>query len=404
MKLSKVKLSLTKYRFKTFQFNIAFKKKVKKIPVEGSMILNMLMKYEFDIEFTPFWMVTVAVPSTVAKTITENAEKVSVSLVLQKGKFKNGLKMDDTERVTWKTALKGDFKVRCHETLMKDATEDELKQIRKEGNAYGEISVITIAIYHKQFIVNAARIVNFVLGNVYPQDIMAFVLANIGVRNVLFSPPAKVKEKTQYALKPMPAKHLLQELQEDLQVHKQGTLIFFDLDRIYVIDKSPKCTAFSPGEFKNTYVVCNAKSKAASQTGGCYLWTEKKCNVVNAVNCIVKDKHGSVVDIVGGKTAHVSDTKVKKTTKNKKKIDRVINSSTNIKEYIQAVRESKRVICVVLTNIDIFMMTPNKQFIVTTDNLEYKNINGKYRITAMTHEFAKEGNYFSIKTTAELRG
>ena len=71
----------------------------------------------------------------------------------------------------------------------------------------------------------------------------------------------------------------------------------------------------------------------------------------------------------------------------------------------QTIAESKRVLYVSFSNIDIVMMTPNKEFIVTIEGVsQQKRYNGKYRIVKAAHVFEKEGNYFSVKTTAEFRG
>lgn len=403
MKLSKVKLTLTKYRMKNFQINVGSGKKRKKYSIDGGLILGMGMVYDFDTMFTPFWHITLQVPNKILRKMYENKEKLTATLLLQKGKFKTGLKIDENAKTTFKTALKGTFHIVVPDATAFGMEEDELLKLEKGDDAYEKQSTITIALYTKDFY-KARRVYNFVLTGATVSEAVAFLCTQAKISKVLMAPLTNTKKHEQLPLLPNPLKDELQRLQKDEKIHKNGTLVFFDLDRLYIIDKKPQCTAYKTGEYKTTYVVGGASTKGASQTGGCYAYTAKKCNVINATSISKNNEQQKVKAKLGDNPVASSGLKVTKANKKTKKTTSVINSSVNQREIKRITKESKRVLRMSFRDIDFSMMTPNKLFIVTLDSTKYKKMNGKYRLAACHHTFSKEGSYLQMNTSAEFKG
>lgn len=403
MKLNKVKLSLMKYRMKSFRFNVGTGKKRKSYSIDGGMILGMSVKYDLDTDFTPFWYITMQIPNKILRKMYAKKDKITATLLLQKGKFKSGMKIDETAKTTFKTALKGTFHVELPNASDFGFSEDELEKLEKSDNAYEQQSTISFSLYTKDFY-KARRVFNFVLTGVTVSEVIAFMCTQSKMSRVLMSQVCATKKMDQFPILPNPMKDELQRIQQDNRIHKQGTLIFFDLDRLYIIDKKPQCTAYARGEYKTTYVVASTASRGASQTGGCYAYSTKKCNVVNAVSISRDDERDIVKSKMGDNQVSTSGLKVKKANKKTKKTTAVFNESLNMREVKRMKKESKRVIRAKFSDIDFSMLTPNKLFIITANSAKYKKYNGKYRLAYMHNVFTKEGSYLQLSTSAEFRG
>lgn len=403
MKLSKVKLTLTKYKMKTFQINIGSGKKRKRHSIDGGLILGMGMVYEFDTMFTPFWHITLQIPNKILRKMYANKDKITVTLLLQKGKFKTGFKIDETAKTTFKTAIKGTFHVILPDATSFGMEEDELSKLEKGNDDYEKQSTITIALYTKDYY-KARKVYNYILTGATISEAVAFLCTQAKISKVLMSPLTNTKKHEQFPLLPNPLKDELQRIQKDEIIHKQGTLVFFDLDRLYIIDKKPQCTAYKTGEYKTTYVVGGASTKGANQTGGCYAYTAKKCNVINATEISSSNEQQRAKAKLGDNPVASSGLKVSKANKKTKKTTSVTNGSVNQRELKRITKESKRVLRMSFRDIDFSMMTPNKLFIVTLDSTKYKKMNGKYRLAGCHHVFSKEGSYLQMNTSAEFRG
>lgn len=404
MKLSKIKLTLTKYRFKTFQLLIGTGKKQTKYNVAREMIVGMKIIEDYDHFFAPYWQMDLMIPNKIYREMLKKQGNVTANILLQKGKFKEGMTLSSDEKISFKMALKGKFRVVTATDGTVDLTEKTQKEVEKSGDEYGQQSTVSIALYGKDFYDKADLVINNVMANSSIAEDIAYLLTQSKIKNVLMSPLSNTKKYDELALPPLSVKDQLERLQDDYNIHKKGTLIFFGIDRAYIIDKTPQCTAFKTGEYKITYIVASSGSAGASQTGGCYAYTAKKCNVLNATNVSFSNKKEYVNKALGKNTMTVSGTKITKTNKKSNKVTKVLNTSTPAKEIKRVSNESKRVLTANFRDIDFSMLTPNKQFIVTIDDAKQKKYNGKYRLSYLAHTFTNEGDYLQINTVAEFMG
>ena len=75
-------------------------------------------------------------------------------------------------------------------------------------------------------------------------SIVAFICKKVGISNILMSPLSNRKSYTEFKITPINAIDQLKNLIVNYKLHDKGTVMFFDLDRTYILSKEIKCTAW----------------------------------------------------------------------------------------------------------------------------------------------------------------
>lgn len=405
MNLEKVKLSLVKYNVK-LQLTIG-SSITHEIPNE--LMLNMNITEDYEKYIFPYFQIDVGVPNSVYRNMKANNQNIKAIILMQKGKFNEGVSVSTDASTVFKNVFHQCFYVFFDDTTP-ELTETEQKIVESSENQYGDITVVRLLLYQHSFYNSYDIVVNKPLSNVTLVDALTYVLNKCGVNNVLLSPPTNYTKFKQFILTPIPLKDQLNRICNTYSIHSAGTLIYFGFDRLYLIDKIPRCTAFTVNEHQITYIVTSAETQGVSQVGGCYENSTDRYGVLNATNLNFKNKMEYTSKTIGTNIVSVnSEGSITKNTSNLSTVTNVVVQEDGDKHSLtsvqQTINESKKVLFVSFSNIDISMMTPNRQFIVTIEGIsKQKKYNGKYRIVKAAHIFEKEGNYFSVKTTAEFRG
>lgn len=405
MNLSKVQLSLIKYNMK-LQLNIG-SSIIHNVPNE--LLLGMTITEDYDQYIFPYFEIDIGVPNSIYRQMKANNTSIKAAVLLQKGKFKEGLSVSTDTTTSFKNVFHQCFFVFLDETTP-ELSETEQKIVESSENKYGDIAVVRLLLYQHSFYHSYDIVVNKCLSNVTLVDALTYTLNKCGIGNVLLSPPTNYEKFKQFILTPIPLKDQLNRICNTYSMHSAGTLIYFSFDRLYLIDKVPRCTAYTPNEHQITYIVTSAESQGVSQVGGCYENINDRYGVLNATYMNFKNKLEYTSKTIGTNIVSVnSEGSITKNTNNLSLVTNVVIQEDGDKHSLssiqQTIKESKKVLFVSFSNIDISMMTPNRQFIVTIEGIsKQKKYNGKYRIIKAAHIFEKEGNYFSVKSTAEFRG
>ena len=405
MKLDGVKLTLTKYRMKSFCLRIKTgNKKYKKHEVPATLITSMMIAEDYDKYYYPYFYVEFSVPNNIHRLMMKHSTGVLVDLHLQKAKFKDGVNIDTEKNPIFKNSLKETF-VAVFDKNSPDLTENNQEDVEKGENRYGQLTTIGILLYNKKYFDKCDKVVNAVLENVSLVDALAYTFNKGKIKNVLLSPPSSYKNKKQFVLTPISVKEQAERIANDEKLHKKGSIVFFGTTRGYVIEKTPKCTAYATNEYKATYITASSVTRAVKDTGGCYTNTKKKYNVLNAVTLDFQNKSTMAKKTAGSNVVIVSDSgKITKTNKKSSNVNKVIVGSRNASSIKRAMNEAKCIATIGFRDIDISMLTPNKQFIFALEGAKLKKYNGNYRLSQVFHYFEKEGEYFQVETQAIFKG
>lgn len=407
MDLNSVKLALYKYKFSSFTLAIGSKKPTVH-EVEQDLIMKMTIVEDYDTYFFPYIEVSISVPNNIFRLMKKYSTEIKATINLSRKKKVDMLSTDTEANANFKKVFNQSFYVFLNEASP-DLTEEEQEKVEKSEEQYGQLSAVSFLIYPYEFYMRYKKIVNAPLANVTLVEALAYTLNKTGIGNVLLSPPDNYKTYDQFIITPIPFIEQVQRICENYAMHKAGTLIFFGIDRMYIVNKTPKCSAYATNEQKLTYVIYDTETEENSQSGGCYINTKDKYTVINASKIefndsselvsktagsgiISVDTEGSTSVISGNGTSDVTTVLVQNEG----------SDASSVAKH--AIDESAKILSASMSDIDISAMTPNKQFIINITGTKYKKYNGKYRLTKTTHTFTKEGDLFQVKTNCEFRG
>lgn len=242
------------------------------------------------------------------------------------------------------------------------------------------------------------------------------VLSNAGVKNVLLS---KLDNSTTYRellTLPVPLIPQLKYIDSYYGLYKEGSQIFFDMDRAYILRNSPQCTAWSQNEFKEVAITINMPSSGQDLMVGSVVDNEQRSIFLNTNKDQVSfiDKTTSSDMTIGNKTMLVNTVSggITNVTPN---VSTIGSTTSNIRttstrnEYANSelqMRQSefRNIVNIICNGIDISHITPNKKYkLLSNIPSIIGKIKGDYRLCKAIYHFAKEGDHFAVMTNLELR-
>lgn len=417
MDLEKINLKLTRYRINNFKLFIPPKYKTP-YEVESSDISSIILEKNYDSQYIfPYFEVTINLPMKVIRALKKYSNDITVKLDLQYGNFKD-TELSENKMPVFKSYVEDIFKVfisdtspDINETLNKKIEEDD--DTDSDGHRLGNTETIILLLYNKNYIENLNKVVNNILVSVSSVEAITYILNEAGIRNVLISPPDTYKKYSQFPLVPITSAEQISRICSKYGIHDKGTLIFFDINRGYIISKVKKCTAYESGEIKKTYLINTSGDN--DDLKGCHKNTTKKFNIINVTSdCISFKDISSITDYFGG-DSYVSvdkDGNIKNIDKNGKEVKSSTSSpkvliqdkgENDIEKIAASAKESSNIMTLQFNYADLNMLTPNLQFITYFSDSNLKKYNGKYRITKMICQFSREGDFFVPNISAEFR-
>ena len=188
-------------------------------------------------------------------------------------------------------------------------------------------------------------------------------------------------------------------------LHDNGSLFFFDFDRLYVTEKIPKCTAWEPHEVKKVYIVSIPVTKNSVLNSGAYydseaneIYLTSKTQVIESQTLTNEIASGSGILVINKRTglaeSFVIDGKQIKAAPQYKnggvKYDKTIVINTGedtITALKKRLNEKAMTWNIYLDNTMLDALKPNREYnMVFTDPEQAKKYNGTYRLVKLQCE------------------
>lgn len=408
MNLSNVTLSMYRYRVASMKITIGNSDDTESENIEMANISSIKIENRYEDYYFPFFVINATIPNAFYREIIkpDYSDTIIVNLQLQVGEFSEKDVGPDS-KVSWRNVIHSAFKG-VISSKEPETTEEVQERAEDEGLADGSNTELEISLYPKSYFANYNRVVNAVLRNVKPIDVLTYLLNKAKLNKILVSPPSNNKRYKQFMLIPISAHKMITRLCETYALHKKGSIVFFDHDRGYIIAREPACSAYEQGEYHTVYVVMQTTAGSTSMVGGAYEDEENEYYVLNVANASFGNNKSITEKAAGKNTVIVSqEGKVTKTNKKATVITSVATTTegeSTAAAIKQGLKESSNGLKVAFKEVDISMLTPNRIFIVSIEGASYKKYNGRYRMSSCIHNFAKEGDYFICNSEVELRG
>jgi hypothetical protein len=208
----------------------------------------------------------------------------------------------------------------------------------------------------------------------------------------------------------------LKYLDSQYGLYSRGSLIFFDLDAIYIIDRNPKCTAWRQGEYFQTVFNINSSVNPVYLSPGSYDNEHERRHYINvpldAINMFntsvtndqIEGNHIYIVNSLSGKTTDIKSNAPQRGDGTYKVLFNKYNNEYAAKAEAYRRNENGNIIQINLGDIDIEALTPNKEFLFTFEDLVFnRDHGGSYRIIKSTMVLAKQGEEFSMSVMATFK-
>ena len=416
MKIDDIQLSLVRYKLDKLLISCTG---IKDYIVQESNIGNIVLEKDFDNSYFPLFTLSLGVPGWVARAMRKSTGNIKIYVNMTYGFFRNSA-IEISEKPAFNKFIAGTFYGIIDDTSA-TVTEDIQTTVEKDnesfnkGDAYSDLEFIRILLYNETYLNGSRIITNAILSSANLLNALTFVMNKAGLSNVLMSPPSNNRQLSPFCITPISAVDQIDRICNEYGMHSTGTVIFFDLDKIYIVDKQTACTAYVPNEYKIVYLASLLKSGTdTSAASGCYTNSKEKYHFINinsrnissVSNTDLNDKiFGNNFSIVDTKTgaitsASAGSSKIRGTTQ-----ILVSNTGGDTTSAIkQSLAEDRKIINIPCKYINLDMLTPNKEFMISLDGATFAKYNGKVRLCGYRCIFSNEGGYFCPNVVATFKG
>jgi hypothetical protein len=425
-----IKIQFVKY--KITKFNLIIPGRSEPYEVDPSFVGNFTIEKDYENYVFPYLEFRVVIPDKIYSEVLDNSEDVYVDLKIEYGHFEDVTEMKPEEALYMMgTILEDRFYAfidnnspKLTDALAGETNKDALSEGEDDLSQYSfdNNKALVMALYRADHIFNTNKIINKILAEATCADAVCYYMMQIEASKVLMSPSDNAEQFDQLALPPLPANQGLMYTVNTYALHKAGTIVFFDYDMIYILNKKLGCTAWQNNEYKTTYLISypNAAGNDVMKSGF-YSNSKEKYSLINVIGNSISVVNESMFDdqIIGGNVVAIdsntgevtelkSSLKVSEKSQSKKDaINRVVvmNTGSDGTEREKATLvQAQKVMNLVMENINIRALAPNKDFVFSTDNDKYSDLCGHYRITNMTATFTKESEMYGVQCTGRFVG
>ena len=420
MNIADITMQFVKYRITRFDIQIPGHEIIK---VDTDKIGDFTIEKDYENFYFPYIEITVMLPKNIRELVLKNHDNVSVYMKLEYGHF-DDLYDTDIEKVLYGYGSIFDQKFyaliedESPQLTSGNQSDRRMEEIGTDMQAI-ELKPLQMALYNYDHFFGTNQIVNAILGDASYSDAILYCMNKANVKSLLMSPAQKNSVHSQIILTPIPLLEQLNRLCNEYHIHNAGTLIFFDIDCVYILDKRIGCTAYRNNEYKTTYLTSFPYTKDGSQVlTGFYANSKERYSAINVTGNMIDIRGVSTtMDKISGRNAIVINSnsgKVTRSSANLKmpssalnRVNKVVVADTGddpSSAMAQSMEKTQRIISLLCSDININALTPNKEFCFTTDNPKYTNLCGKYRIVYLNASFAKDGPMYKIASTCQFVG
>lgn len=372
-------------------------------------VQNLYIEKDYDNDIMPILMMQMAMPQHIYKAIAADPYNTTFVMTVVKEINKDG------KRESRSVFIDGEFSVSM-EDITPHVDENLYEKTRESamsgdgGGTIGDMhNFYTFILQKKDNLKSSKTVINKVLCSANMLNAVATALTLGGAKKVLMSQPDNKTSYTELILLPLQLIQELKYMNSMYGLYKQGLLVFYDFDILYILRKCANTNTFQNNEVKEvTFIIDDASSNNVLLNGSCvennlgYVSVSQDGFVLRSgvqtvaqytgQNTLLIHKDGTSTNI---STNANSPTAVVTTTSHNKYID----SETKLR-----MSEMECQATIEVMNIDLGMITPNKRYRITSTSSKVASlINTQFRISLVRTIFIREGDYFRAATEIVLK-
>lgn len=381
--------------------------------VDPQYVSEIVIEKPYDTMFLPYFELTITIPNAVFRHMKEENIEVRAYIDLQKAYDEismNGEGQDDSSEdhsgLGWESAIEGNFYVFSDEASVATNVKEIEEYEEKEAGNQSDLSNMTttrVALYNEEFLFNAKNTVNGVLQDTTPIDAVVWICNQASLSNILCSPPTVEQTYEQIIIPPYSAVKAISWVTNNYNTNDCGTLVFFDTDRGYILNKNAKCTAWVGGDARRTIVESvNNESDSYGSCCGCFKDGEEY-----HVNMEENAMHFSTPSVVATQTVGSNMMVVNSATGKKSTYETGATTTAmgeNIKVYSNAdgtsngdalamsIKEASKQAECEFTAVDLDAFKPNMEVSMSFTDAELSDKGGSYRVSEVKCVMSKNAD------------
>lgn len=404
---------LVLYRYKISEFIILTNGDSDTVPLGCVHSLELTNDYENSV--FPIFKVGLILDSPRYFKIMNNKNTVKFKLRIQKFYVKPGGEDKSCVR-DW---INETFSLIMDDLSINESSgSDELEKRDKSisSDAHSDFDNALDLYLYRDETTNAMKTqINEVLNGVTLTDAVGYMLGTAKITNALMSPMENNKVYSQLVIPPLTVNKAISYLDVQYGFYKSGSMIFFGLDKTYILNYKGGCTAFSNGEVKETNFLIPENTNVNAVDEGMLnksssafyvVWKKDSINIEN--ESISQDiLNGNNAVVIDSSTTEIKTTTSKTITTGGNNTAIIQNDTENqwISETYTAQKSSNSVIITgAVKNIDVSCLTPNKKYnIIFEDSKLVNKYKGNYILANSYIRFVNAGGGAEFEAVASIK-
>lgn len=383
--------------------------------IDSSRITGVTIEDSYETAKLPIFKLSMIVESSTFFKIMEDRRDIKINVRIQKYHRKS--------KQRGKSMVRDVFN-KVFGLYIDEEPEDIQRNLKKKAKVYKDenrleklTNTIDLFLFDTDLIDGLLQPSNDIISNCSMSTLVSSLLYNAGCRKILMSPIDNVKIYDRIILPPQSIYDNIKYLDTYYGLYKTGSLLYFGLERAYLLRYGPFNDTFEKGEYTQTTILISRSDSSEISQNGEILREGENQNYINASAATVQFVNNiTSLDLTVG-----MDTSIITAAENK--IDKLVNESELTggdglyryicndtqnkyitKTYWQQLKGQERQVNFLITDHDISALTPNKNInIVFEDPKLVSKYNGVYKLSAVIHKLIRDGSDFTIASSLSLK-
>lgn len=381
--------------------------------VDPQYVSEIVIEKPYDTMFLPYFELTITIPNAVFRHMKEENVEVRAYIDLQKAYDEismNGEGQEDSSEdhsgLGWESAIEGNFYVFSDEASVATNVKEIEEYEEKEADNQSDLSNMTttrVALYNEEFLFNAKNTVNGVLQDTTPIDAVVWICNQASLSNILCSPPTVEQTYEQIIIPPYSAVKAISWVTNNYNTNDCGTLVFFDIDRGYILNKNAKCTAWVGGDARKTIVESvNNESDSYGSCCGCFkdgeeyhVNLEENAMHFSTPSVVATQTVGSNMMVVNSATGEKNTYETGATTTamgENTKVYSNADGTSNGDALAMSIKEASKQAECEFTAVDLDAFKPNMEISMSFTDAELSDKGGSYRVSEVKCVMSKNAD------------
>lgn len=367
----------------------------------SEMIRHLYIERDYESLFFPLINISIVMDDVVYQRIQQESETVQFRVRIVRNVYDSKGKLLKYEMFCNKT-------FRCFmekNNIVKDIELVNNKRDVDKSTHPGHIANPREFYIFLDDVIKCKKMLNLSIEDASLTDLVLYMFNQCGVEKVLMS---KLDNQSRVSNLILPNGNIIETilfLEDNLGFYRKGTLLYFDIDNAYLIDKNSKCTSWRKNEVRVTHIHVANHSGSDSQLNGQFTNKDRKQTHVFTHTERVEIRNSNIInDQLSGNNITMIDAKNNSVSNISSNSTQIGNANTNImniksdnkfaNEILQTRMKERECICTMsFLGVDIDVFSPNKEIIVTYEEPElHKKFSGNYRILKVISTLKKDSH------------